>query len=115
MCFSDPVSKHFRFPSVITCRSSAFLAGPPNLWSMGNKYWPQHGTPNDRQKLAPLPQTIAAEALAPRPNTQVSQPFKHDVDAEAPVVSKTYSYNGLQFIIYQQQTVRFPPHQPTTL
>ena len=52
---------------------------------MGNKYWPQQGTPNDRQKLAPLSQSVANESLAPKPNAYVSQPFKHDVDAEVPV------------------------------
>ncbi|XP_038045613.1 uncharacterized protein LOC119720130 [Patiria miniata] len=80
-----PCTTPYNYNSFFTHKSSAFLAGPPNLWSMGNKYWPQHGTPNDRQKLAPLPQSLAAETLAPKPNAHVSQPFKHDVNAEVPV------------------------------
>ncbi|XP_022101027.1 uncharacterized protein LOC110984804 [Acanthaster planci] len=80
-----PSATSYNYNSFFTHKSSAFLAGPPDLWSMGNKYWPQHGTPNDRQKLAPLPQSVAAEALAPKPNVHVSQPFKHDVNAEVPL------------------------------
>ncbi|XP_033642970.1 uncharacterized protein LOC117303038 [Asterias rubens] len=80
-----PSATQYNYNSFFTHKSSAFLAGPPNLWSMGNKYWPQHGTPNDRQRLAPLPQSVANETLAPKPNAHVSQPFKHDVDTEVPI------------------------------
>ncbi|XP_071481714.1 uncharacterized protein [Diadema antillarum] len=70
------------YNSFFTHKNSAFLAGPPSLWSLGNRFWPHQATPSEgRRRLAPLQPSMALDSSAFKANVHVSQPFKHDVNA----------------------------------
>ncbi len=69
-------------------RNAAFLSGPPSLWSVGNKYWPQQNTSPPPGRRGPaFPPVMFVEGNSAKPNQLVTQPFKHDVDAPLLTVS----------------------------
>ncbi|XP_070582003.1 titin homolog isoform X2 [Ptychodera flava] len=67
---SSQTSNHSRH----SFRSPSTLAGPPTLWSLGNRYWPK---PVQYVSENPVPPLYAADPANRKPNTQVMQPFKH--------------------------------------
>lgn len=74
------------YNSFFTHKSSAFLAGPPSLWSLNNRFWPHQATPTEgRRRLAPIQPAMVVEATDLKTNFHVSQPFKHDVDNSTPI------------------------------
>ncbi|XP_041480806.1 uncharacterized protein LOC121428316 [Lytechinus variegatus] len=74
------------YNSFFTHKNSAFLAGPPSLWSLGNRFWPHQATPNEgRRRLAPIQAPLPLDASTLKANYQVSQPFKHSVDNSTPI------------------------------
>ncbi|XP_030833399.1 uncharacterized protein LOC586284, partial [Strongylocentrotus purpuratus] len=74
------------YNSFFTHKNSAFLAGPPSLWSLGNRFWPHQATPNEgRRRLAPIQAPMVLEASTLKANYQLSQPFKHNVENSTPI------------------------------
>ncbi|XP_033099157.1 uncharacterized protein LOC117102836 [Anneissia japonica] len=71
----------FDFYSFYTHKNPSFITGPPNLWSMGNKFWPNSGRPLERRQNV-VPSVTAIESSSLYPNQQVRHPFKHADSSE---------------------------------
>ncbi|KAJ8039415.1 hypothetical protein HOLleu_17130 [Holothuria leucospilota] len=74
---NTPSATFYNYNSFFTHKNPAFLAGPPNLWSLNNRFWPHATPPLNKSNLPPLPSALSLEAATLRQNSQVTQPFKH--------------------------------------
>ncbi|PIK60391.1 hypothetical protein BSL78_02689 [Apostichopus japonicus] len=100
---NTPSAGFYNYNSFFTHKNPAFLAGPPNLWSLNNRFWPHATPPLDKSNLPPLPSALSLEAATLRQNSQVIQPFKH---GREPVIHKVNERASSPSFEMKAQTVK---------